>query len=95
MKAIQCDLCNYWNHIKCDGVDNKTYESLKKSDDDSVTHFCKICKDEIFAFQTLSDEQYITSIVKNIDVKEDLNLRTSPSTSLKTLINDFSSHNTD
>ena len=30
-KAIQCDLCNYWNHIKCDNVENKTYETLKKS----------------------------------------------------------------
>ena len=30
MKAVQCDLCNYWNHIKCDKIDDKTYNSLKK-----------------------------------------------------------------
>ena len=88
MKAVQCDLCNYWNHIKCDNVDNKTYESLKNSDQ-SLTHFCKMCKEEIFAFQTLSDEQYITSIVKDININENLNLKTNPTPALKVLINDL------
>ena len=94
MKAVQCDLCNYWNHIKCDNVDNKTYESLKKSDQ-SQTHFCKICKEEIFAFQTLSDEQYITSIVKDININENLNLKTNPTPALKVLINDLENHDND
>jgi hypothetical protein len=30
-KSVQCDLCDQWHHIKCDGIDNKTYEALKKS----------------------------------------------------------------
>ena len=30
MRAIKCDLCNYWNHIKCDGVEPTHYEILKK-----------------------------------------------------------------
>ena len=30
MRAIQCDLCNYWNHIKCDEIDPTHYEILKK-----------------------------------------------------------------
>ena len=29
-KSVQCDLCDKWHHIRCDGIDNKTYESLKK-----------------------------------------------------------------
>ena len=32
-KAIQCDLCNYWNHIRCDGIEDKVYEKITKSDD--------------------------------------------------------------
>ena len=80
-RAVQCDLCNYWNHIKCDGVENKTYEALKKSDD-SVKHFCKLCKEDIFAFQKLSDDEFFTSIVKNIEIKEDLNLRVTPTETL-------------
>ena len=93
-KAVQCDLCEHWNHIKCDGIDNKTYETLKESSD-SDKYFCKLCKEETFAFQKLSDDEYFTSIVKNIDIKEDLNLKISPTSTLKTLFNDFSSHNKD
>ena len=91
-RAVQCDLCNYWNHIKCDGVENKTYEALKK---DSVKHFRKLWKEDIFAFQTLSDDEFLTSFVKNIEIKEDLNLRITPTETLKSLFNDFSNHNED
>ena len=84
-KAIQCDLCNYWNHIKCDGVENKTYEALKKSDD-SEKHFCKICNEDVFAFQKLSDDEFFTSIVRNIEINEDLNLRISPTPTLKMIL---------
>jgi hypothetical protein len=31
------------------------------------SHICKICKEEIFPFQTLSEDEFITSIIKNID----------------------------
>ena len=91
-RAVQCDLCNFWNHIKCDNVDNKLYETLKKSDD-TVKHFCKLCKEDIFAFQKLTDDEFFTSIVKNIDIAEDINLHITPKRTLKTLFNDFSSHN--
>ena len=50
---------------------------------------CKICKDATFAFQKLSDDEFFTSIVKNIDIKEGLNLRISPTSALKTLFNDL------
>ena len=91
-KAVFCDLCQLWNHIKCDGIDDKTYEDLKKSDDDEK-YYCKLCKEGIFPFQKLSDDVYFTSIIKNIDVNEDLNLRLFPTTSLKTLFTDFSNQN--
>ena len=36
-KAIQCDSCNFWTHIKCDGIDSKQYELLKTSEE---PYFC-------------------------------------------------------
>ena len=48
MRAIQCDLCNFWNHIKCDEIDNKQCENLKTCEED-IIHYCKICrKDHAF-----------------------------------------------
>ena len=93
-KAVLCDLCEKWNHIKCDGIDNRTYEKLKKSND-SEKYFCKQCKETCFPFQKLSDDEFLTSVIKNIDIKEDLNLSLTPRATLKTLFNDFSSHNRD
>ena len=80
--------------IKCDGIDNKTYEALKKSSD-YESYFCKICKEETSAFQKLSDDEFFTSIVKNIDLRDDLYPRISPISALKTLFNDLSGHNKD
>ena len=93
-RAVQCDICDYWNHIKCDGIDSKTYEKLKKSTE-SEKHICITCKEENIPFQKVSDNEYLTSIVKNIDVHEDLNLRVYPSENVSSLLNDFSNHNKD
>ena len=97
-KAIQCDICRYWNHIRCDGITPYAYEKMLKlpqAELEKMTHFCKICKEDFFPFQKISDEEFITSIIKNIDFKEDLNLRTCPPVGLKRLFTDFSSHNED
>ena len=67
-KANQCDVCNYWNHIKCDKLDNKLYETLITSEE---PHICNQCKDEEIPFQKLSNEQLFTSIVKGINKEFD------------------------
>ena len=92
MRAIKCDLCNYWNHIKCDGVEPTHYENLKKSDV-SVDHYCKLCKEEIFPFQSIHNENYIASVVNGIEIKEDLNLKINPSPRLRTLFHDLNEQN--
>ena len=42
-KAIQCDSCNLWRHIKCDGTPIENYNKLMLSDDDNSWH-CLLCK---------------------------------------------------
>ena len=34
MRALQCDICQYWNHIKCDNIDPSYYEILKKPENE-------------------------------------------------------------
>ena len=97
-KAIQCDICNYWNHIRCDGVTPYAYKKileLPQSERENMIHFCKTCKENCIPFQKLSDEEFLTSIIKNIEYKEDLNLRTCPPEGLRRLFTDFSNHNED
>ena len=97
-KAIQCDSCNYWNHIRCDEITPYSYEKLLKlpqAKRDKIIHYCKKCKEDNFPFQKLSDDEFITSIIKNLDYNEDLNLRITPPNEIKRLFTDFSSSNDD
>ena len=43
--SIQCDHCHLWNHVKCSGMDIKTYSHLAKLD--SFDWTCVKCKSEI------------------------------------------------
>ena len=95
-KAIQCDLCNYWNHIGCDGIEPYDYDKLKKlpqAQRDKIIHYCKQCLEDAVPFQKLSDDEFITSIIRNIVYQEDLNLRICPPNGLQRLFTDFSTHN--
>ena len=97
-KAIQCECCNYWNHIRCDQITPYDYEKmlkLPKCQRDQIIHFCKTCKEDNIPFQKISDEEFITSIIKNIEYNEDLNLRISPPEGIARLFTDFSCQNDD
>ena len=51
--------CQYRVHIKCNKINNKTYENVKRSGE---SQFCIIYNEEIFPFQKLIEQQfYITS----------------------------------
>ena len=98
MKAIKCDSCGYWNHIRCDEITPYDYEKLLKLSPavrEKLTHFCKSCKEECFPFQKLSDEEFLISIIKDIEYNEDLNLRTCQPEGIKRLFTDFSGHSED
>ena len=46
-KAICCDLCSKWIHIKCYNLNDLDYEYLKSNDE---TWYCKTCIHEILPF---------------------------------------------
>ena len=41
-KAIQCDSCSPWCHIKCDGTSFVTYNKLMLSDEDDDSCHCNL-----------------------------------------------------
>ena len=89
-KAIQCDNCNYWTHIKCDGIDNSSYEKLKKS---FSMYFCKICLESALPFQELNDDQFFLCQkgFPNEDVKSTCQL--FPSHKINTLFKEINNFN--
>ena len=42
--AVQCDLCDKWNHINCVEINKQKYEKLKK---DLLPWYCPACMSEI------------------------------------------------
>ena len=63
-KAIICDTCSLWTHIKCDGTSVNEYEELQNNDNDFSWH-CLVCRIRlscsIFPF-TLSDSIELQNI---------------------------------
>ena len=93
MRAVKCDICQYWNHIKCDNIDPYYYEILKKPENEKRHHFCKTCKEEMFPFQKVVNEQFEASISKHIPACENLNLQANPPPRLRNLFSDLNNRN--
>ena len=64
-KAIRCNLCNYKIHIKCNKIEVHTYEKIIKNEE---PQFCIQCKEEFIPFQKLSDQQFLLTASKGIDI---------------------------
>ena len=52
-RAICCDKCDCWIHIKCNQLDARSYEYLKNSHDN---WYCMKCLAEVVPFSALDDE---------------------------------------
>ena len=48
--ATQCDLCDKWIHIKCNGIDKLTYEKVKTLN----TSYCLNCTKTFLSFSNIS-----------------------------------------
>ena len=89
-KAIQCDLCDSWVHIKCNDLDYIDYQFLQNSND---PWFCISCCSEIFSFSAVKNKNFISNFYdsnksKNI-VDKDSSLLLKLSEHLKQLVNQF------
>ena len=58
-KAIKCDLCNLWVHIKCNFLDNKTYKSLQENDN---SWYCIVCSKESIPYSSLSEQDFMQTV---------------------------------
>ena len=58
-KAIQCDLCKSWVHIKCNHLD---YIDDKYFQDSNDPWFCATCCSTYFPFASLNNNCFLSAI---------------------------------
>ena len=51
-KAVQCDLCNGWQHSKYSGISTDLYELPKKTKSSAITIICVNCKQRLASLTT-------------------------------------------
>ena len=61
-KAICCDLCYNWVHMKCNKINKQTYEILKN---DEAHWFCIKCIENEFPFSKLNDSEMKKTLINN------------------------------
>ena len=67
-KAIQCDLCDMWVHIKCNRINNQTYQLLQNC---NASWYCYQCIKSTVPFSTLTDcELYHTNLGKKSNFQQ-------------------------
>lgn len=58
-KAIQCDKCQLWVHIKCNKINGQTYKLLKQ---DETAWYCISCSNELFPFSSINNNEFHTTM---------------------------------
>ena len=95
-KAVQCDLCELWVHIKCNNLNYLDYRYLQNSNE---SWYCIECCSTIFPYNSLFSNKNFLSCCTNtdnnnthwIDLENDHNssLSLKPSSDLELLVNQF------
>ena len=60
--ATQCDICQFWIHMKCNNLNHIDYKYLQGSND---PWFCISCCNEIFPFGTLGNKNFLSMMMVN------------------------------
>ena len=64
--AIQCDICQFWIHIRCNNLDKKDYAFFNKKVNEDIEFFCINCVKNNIAFSNLNNNEFSISVKKGI-----------------------------
>ena len=64
VKAVQCDLCELWVHIKCNNLNYLNYRYLQNNNE---SWYCLECCSTIFPFNSLSSNKNLLACCTNTD----------------------------
>ena len=63
-KAVQCDLCEFWIHIKCNNLNYLDYRYLQNCDE---SWYCRECCSTTFPINSLSSNKNFLACCTNTD----------------------------
>ena len=93
--AAQCDICQFWIHMKCNNLNHIDYKYLQGSSD---PWFCISCCNEIFPFGILTNKIFLSKIsncnpttikISDANHSSSSSLASKPSSNLSLLFNQF------
>ena len=64
-RAVQCDVCDAWIHIRCNGISERTYEILKNDEEPFI---CIICIQENLPFGNENNDSLYLTTMKGLNV---------------------------
>ena len=67
-KAVQCDLCEFWIHIKCNNLNYLDYRYLQTCDG---SWYCIECCSSVFSFNSLSSNKNFLTCCTSSDSDSD------------------------
>ena len=63
-KAICCDICNNWVHIKCNSISSARYDELSNSNE---SFFCLKCFKEALPFGSQNNDDFEKTVVLGVN----------------------------
>ena len=84
-RAIECDICQKWIHIKCNKYDKNDYSFYQNNPNESF--YCLNCTADSTPFSTLNDNQFEIAVKKGVNFPSDTVIRPAPSAAEQQLFN--------
>ena len=72
-KAVCCDICDNWVHIKCNSITHQRYAELTEPDNDE-TFYCNTCINTEMPFGSVSNDSFIQTNILGLNNENDSNL---------------------
>ena len=99
-KVVQCDICEFWIHIKCNNLNYLDYRYLQNCDE---SWYCIECCSTIFPFNSLSSSKSFLACcsgsdsnfiqLKELENDNNSSLLLKPSPNLELSVNQFNNEN--
>ena len=90
-KAIVCDICQKWVHLKCNKLDNKDYNFFQDDINFDEKFYCLNCVSDNIAFSNLNNNEFSVSVTNGINNLDEIDTNFVPSDFQRHIFNQLNS----